>query len=100
VPAVVSISTASLVNYRSSATIILNSDSPGRATFYGNDKRIAGCISLLLSGSGVSYSVQCNWKPFLRGAVLVRAVLTPSNGNLVTSTGMSSVAVTNRSGTR
>jgi hypothetical protein len=100
VPAVVSMSASTVVNYRTITSVTLNSDSPGKATFFVNNKKIAGCISLTLSGSGASYSVQCNWKPSMRGATQIRAVLSPSNGNIVTSTGISTVAVISRSGTR
>ena len=100
VAAIVSLSAPTSATYRGNSVITLNSDSPGKATFLVNGKKIAGCISILLTGSGSNYSVQCNWKPAIRGSAILKATQVPSNGNLTVSTGSATVSISNRTGTR
>ncbi len=99
-PAIISMSLPANATYRSSVTATLNSDSPGKATFFSNGKKIQGCISISLSGSGSSYSVQCTWKPATRGVALIKVTEFPSNGNLTTSTNGAAISITNRTGLR
>lgn len=99
-PAVLSLSIPSSATYRSSVTATLTSDSPGKATFYSDGKKIAGCISKTLTGSASNYTFQCTWKPTRRGVSKITVTEIPSNGNITSSTGPYSILITNRTGTR
>ncbi len=53
---------------------------PGKVTLFANGKRVPGCISIQ-----VSTSVTCNWKPSVRGNVVLSATLIPTSSSYLTS---------------
>ena len=100
VPANLSMSVPAAAAFRTTVTLTLSSDSPGNATFYSNNKKISGCITITLSGTASNYSVQCNWKPATRGVSTIYATQNPSNGNLKTTSSFSRVTISQRAGLR
>ena len=84
---VVTLTPPSSINFRTSNTLTANSDSSGKVTFYEAGKRIPGCISLTLSGSGNSYSATCNWKPRIHGSTSLSVELFQTGTNTSLSKG-------------
>lgn len=50
-----------------------------RITFREANVVIAGCKSILATGSGSTFTVSCSWKPSKRGGVTISASSTPTN---------------------
>ena len=69
------------VEYKKSIVITANTNTSGLVVFKENNRKIAGCINKLASGT----SVTCNWKPSIRGRVILSATLTPSNSSYLNS---------------
>lgn len=86
--------------YRTTVTLtatIATSGGDGKVTFFANGKRIPGCINI----SSTSLIATCNWKPAIRGAVVVSAYAKPTDTSLQSSTSLpTTISVTNRSGRR
>lgn len=59
--------------FRVATTLTATSSFPGRVTFFANEKRLAGCINILLSSSA-----NCSWVPAARGSAAIKVVLTPT----------------------
>lgn len=57
----------------------VSSDTPGKATFFFDSKRIPSCISILSSGSSPSYSASCTFKPAVSGSHRLQVVFTPTD---------------------
>jgi uncharacterized protein involved in tolerance to divalent cations len=66
--------------FRVSNTITATSTESGRVTFYADGKKIAGCIGLATSSNTVS----CSWKPAVRKAQRLTAVLKTTGGQYST----------------
>jgi hypothetical protein len=76
-PTTVNLSIAGGVNtvYKgTSITLTAAVGSPGRITFYANNKKIPGCINRV-----VSTSINCSWKPPIQGSVVITALLLPTD---------------------
>jgi hypothetical protein len=91
----ISMSVPTSVAYRATASLVASVSTPGRVTFFANNKRIPGCISIATVSSG-SITATCIWRSASRGAVLLSAQLIPTDaaafrnsdtGNLRTSVG-------------
>lgn len=63
------------INFRSSFTISVTTNYPGRVTFYANGKRIGKCISV----ATVSLVASCNYSPSIRGSVSITARFVPTD---------------------
>ena len=100
VPATLILNAPSALVFRALVTVSADSNSPGRVTFFANGKRIPGCISKLLSGSGSNYTVACAYKPTMRGSILLSASIAPSSGYSPSSISIGSIATSNRVGNR
>lgn len=57
----------------------------GKVTFYANEKRIAGCISIQATGSPTK-TATCNWKPTVSSRYQIYAGLTPTDTTIAAST--------------
>jgi DNA-binding beta-propeller fold protein YncE len=90
------------INYRTGGAIRLAISSPasgadGKVTFFQNNKRIAGCINLM----SVSNTVDCTYKPSVRGSIVLSARITPTSNLYLPSTSSTiNVNVVNRTGNR
>lgn len=67
--------------FNSDFSLLANVDTPGRITFYADNKKIPKCISV-----AISTSVTCNWKPRIHKAFQVTAKLTPTSSTYLAST--------------
>lgn len=82
-------------------TITVTSVSPGYIRFYFNGKRIPGCLSVALVGSGISYTATCNWKPPTSGSISLTAGFTSTNNSYTNATSAPSYpAIGRRTNTR
>jgi hypothetical protein len=86
--------------FRASVSLTAISDSPGRVTFFANNKKIPGCIRVAVSGSSPNYSAQCSWSPSIHGANTLFAIIYPSNGNASSASPLRNVSVISRSSRR
>jgi hypothetical protein len=71
------ISNLSTATYRNQSSLVATVSYAGKVTFFANNKRIAGCISVATVGSG-PFTATCNWSPAIRGAVTVTANYIPT----------------------
>jgi hypothetical protein len=69
------------VTYRISNAIQVPVSVPGKISFYQQGKSISGCKNMYVA----SGSATCNWKPTQHGAILLTAILNPTDSNLVTT---------------
>jgi hypothetical protein len=65
---------------KSPIAISISVGQPGKITVFANGKRVPGCISL-----PVTTSITCNWKPPVRGSVIITATLIPASSSYLTS---------------
>jgi mucin-19 len=88
-------------SYRQVVTITANVSVTSRVSFRAKNIIISGCKNKLTSGSSPNMNATCTWKPAMRGAVVITATATPTNGGIsgATSTPVS-VVVGNRVGAR
>jgi hypothetical protein len=98
-PTAVSFTAGLNATFRSSTTITISSNSPGKANFYASGKIIPGCRSVTTASSSSPYIYNCTWKPSQRGGVSISATVIPNNGNLVGNSSATS-SVTTRTTTR
>ena len=61
--------------------ITVTSDVAGKADFYMNGKRIAGCINIATTGSAPNITAQCSWKPTTFAPSTVYAVIRPTSSS-------------------
>ena len=78
----VSISLASAPIYRSTTALTATTTIAGRVTFYANNKRIPGCVSLLT----VSLVSTCNWRPAVHGSISISTLLVPTDSSYSNAT--------------
>jgi hypothetical protein len=91
-----SISAQAVASFNSTLSILANVDTPGRITFYADNKKIAKCVSLAISSS-----ITCSWKPSIHKAFQVTAKLVPTSSSYLGSTSNAiTVKVSNRVGNR
>lgn len=78
-----------------STNITVSSDVPGKADFYWNGKRIAGCINLSTSGTSPNITVTCSWKPtsFSPATISVRVRPTSAAYAAATSTSITVIPI-------
>ena len=86
---------ATQTNKGQTLTLTANAGQSGFVTFFADNKRIAGCISLSTSGGNVN----CVWKATVQTTIVLSAKLV-SNGFLAATSSSLSVRVNRRSGTR
>jgi hypothetical protein len=75
------------------SVITVTSDVAGKADFYMNGKRIAGCINIATTGSAPNITAQCSWKPTTFAPSTVFAVIRPTSSSY---TAANSAAITVR----
>ena len=63
----------SVATYRTAYALTVQSNTPGKVTFFANGKKIPGCQAL----TTVANSATCNWRASLHGTVLITASLAP-----------------------
>lgn len=61
--------------FRTSYSISATSNYAAKITFYANEKRIGGCVSI----PTVSLVATCNYRPTVKGAVTISAKIVPTN---------------------
>jgi len=81
--------------YRVNQNLTATTTQPGFAKFYANNKVIPGCGKLAISSS-----VTCNWKPSIRGTVVIKALIVPTNVEIASKTAQTSLFIGNRSSKR
>jgi hypothetical protein len=72
-----SISFGSAPAYRVATVLTATTNVAGKVTFYANNKRIPGCVSIPTS----SLIATCNWKPSLHGSIAISTLLVPTDSN-------------------
>ena len=87
--------TASNGIYRVSQSLTATTTQPGIAKFYVNNKVIPGCGKLAISAS-----VTCNWRPSMRGNMVIKVVVVPTDTAIASKTTQSSLFIGNRSSKR
>lgn len=87
--------------YRTTFTINLTLDSPGKVIFYSKGKKIPGCVNVSITGSASPYSATCTFKPSVNGAAQFSIRINPSTvlTNSIT-TALPAVVIDRRSGNR
>lgn len=96
---VTSISFSSSPAFRTTVTITANVSIAGNVLFKANNVRIPNCIKRSTSGSS-PITATCSWRPSKRGANVVSATISPTNGAYSSGSLNTTVIVANRSGTR
>lgn len=89
-------SAASTAPYRTTTQLGVNTNLPGKTTFYQSNKKIAGCIGVSTVGSADTFTATCNWKPSLHGSVSVKAIFTPTDLSFPVMTILKQYAIENR----
>lgn len=87
--------TASNGIYRVGQTLTASSNKPGRATFYANNKVIAGCHK-----KSITTTTTCNWKPALHGFNNVKVEVVPTDAEFASGTAQSTLFIVKRSSNR
>jgi hypothetical protein len=86
---------------RSNVTLNVTVDTPSQVTFFAGKARIAGCIGIATTGTGLNNVASCNWRPSVKGSTSLAAEASPINpGLLGTANANFTVAVTARTGRR
>ncbi|CAB4573585.1 unannotated protein [freshwater metagenome] len=87
--------------FRQVVTITANVSVASKVTFRARNIIIAGCKNKLTTGSSPNIIATCNWKPSMRGAVVINASAVPTGAGISTATATPvSVVVGNRVGAR
>jgi hypothetical protein len=87
--------------FRQLVTITANVSVASRVTFRARNIIISGCKNRLTSGSSPNIVATCNWRPSMRGAVVITASAVPTGAGISSATATPvSVVVGNRSGAR
>lgn len=94
-------SNATTATYRQAVTITANVSVASKVTFRANNLIIPGCKNKSTSGTSPNIVATCNWRPSLRGKVVITATAVPTTAGISTASASPvSVVVSNRSGTR
>jgi hypothetical protein len=92
---------ATTATFRTQIVITADVTVSSKITFWVNGKVIPGCKNRTATGSASSFTVNCAWKPSLRGDLKISAQAIPISGSVTSSTPSPiSVRVINRSGKR
>lgn len=75
--------------------ITANVNQEAHVTFYADQKRIPSCVGLRVNNGNVN----CNWRPTIQKAVLIRAAVVSGARDFISSSALN-VAVVRRTGTR
>lgn len=79
-PAVIGTPTLSGTPYKGiSVNISVAIDSAGTVRFFVDEKRIANCLKVGMTGSSPSFTATCSWKPPTQGFHSIKAIVTPTN---------------------
>ncbi len=79
-----------------STTITFTMNVPGTTQFKVNGKRIPGCISRPATGSGLTYTATCTWKPTINGGQTLTVAATPTDVLIAPATYSTTVGVVAR----
>ena len=89
---------ATTATFRTQIIITADVSVSSKVTFWVNGKVIPGCKNRTAIGSASSFTVNCAWKPTLRGDLKISAQATPISGSVTSSSaGPISVRVFKRS---
>ena len=89
---------ATTATFRTQIIITADVSVSSKVTFWVNGKVIPGCKNRTAIGSASSFTVNCAWKPSLRGDLKISAQATPISGSVTSSSaGPISVRVFKRS---
>jgi hypothetical protein len=80
VPAVIGTPALSGTPYKGlSVNITVAIDSAGTVRFFVDNKRIANCLKVAMTGSSPIFTATCPWKPPTQGFHAIKATVTPTN---------------------
>lgn len=65
--------------------LTVTSDTAGKADFYWNGKRIAGCIGRTTTGTSPNFTATCNWKPTSTMPAKIYVTVKPTAGTSTTA---------------
>lgn len=101
-PAVIGTPTLSGTPYKGiSVNISVAIDSAGTVRFFLDNKRIANCLKVSMTGTSPSFTATCSWKPPTRGFHSIKATVTPTNtGQAAQTSAARQVFVLKRTTTR
>ena len=92
---------ATTATFRTQIVITADVNVSSKITFWVNGKVIPGCKNRTAIGSASSFTVNCAWKPSLRGDLKISAQAIPISGSVTSSTPSPiNVRVLNRTGKR
>jgi hypothetical protein len=92
---------ATTASFRTQIIITADVTVSSKITFWVNGKVIPGCKNRTASGSASSFTVNCAWRPSMRGDLKISAQAIPISGSVTSSTPSPiSVRVLNRTGKR
>ena len=93
IPTTTTVSVSTIEAYKGLVnSLIITASAAGKITTYANGKKIAGCIS-----RPITTSITCDWKPTVRGSVVIRTDFTPLNpGAYLSSAAVINASVTKR----
>jgi hypothetical protein len=94
IPTTTSIAVATIDAYKGVINnLVITASAAGKVTTYANGKKIAGCIS-----RPITTSITCQWKPTVRGSVVIRTDFAPLNpGAYLSSAAVINASVISRS---
>lgn len=81
-------------------TASVSSDNPGKATFYVDSKRIAGCLAVPSTGTSPNYTASCTFKPAVSGSHRLQVLFTPTDVGISAVRNESNITVSRRSNKR
>ena len=92
---------ATTATFRTQIIITADVTVSSKITFWVNGKVIPGCKNRIASGSASSFTVNCAWRPSMRGDLKISAQAIPISGSVTSSTPSPiSLRVLNRTGKR
>jgi hypothetical protein len=84
-----------------SINISVSIDSAGTVRFFVDNKRIANCLKVSMTGTSPSFTATCSWKPPTQGFHAIKATVTPTNtGQAAQTSATRQVFVLKRATTR
>jgi hypothetical protein len=86
-PAVIGTPTLSGTPYKGiSVNIAVVIDSAGTVRFFVDNKRIAKCLKVAMTGTSPSFTATCTWMPPTQGFHSIKATVTPTNSGQAAQT--------------
>jgi hypothetical protein len=96
-----SLTLSGTATFRQVVSITANVSVASKVTFRARNIIISGCKNKLTSGTSPNIVATCNWRPSMRGAVVITASAVPTGAGISSATATPvSVVVGNRSGAR